>query len=88
MAKTQDKVDAPDPDLLAAVVLHTLLSEGREGVAAARIAVACERDPGDAGDSREIETALGILLDDGLAICDRELYRPTRAAIRATELSF
>jgi hypothetical protein len=88
VAKTQDSVDAPDPDLLAAVVLHTLVSEGRDGLTVAQIAVACERSPNHPGEEREIEEALAILLDDGLARREDDLFRPTRPAIRAAELSF
>jgi len=70
----EDSFSQHPEDLLAAVVLHTLLSGDREGM------------------SEEIEAALAILLEDGLA--EREtpphkaLYRATRAAIRANELSF
>lgn len=81
-------MDAPDPDLLAAVVLHTLVSEGVEGMTVEQVAVACERSPNHPGEEREIEEALAILLDDGLAMCADDLYRPTRPAIRAAELSF
>lgn len=89
MAKTQQQAESPPgPDLLAAVVLHTLVTEGREGMTVARVATACERDPSDAADIDEIEAALEILLDDGLAKCEDELILPTRAAIRASELSF
>lgn len=88
MAKTQDIVDAPDPDLLAAVALHTLVSEGRDGLTVAQVAVACERSPHHPGEEREIEVALAILLDDGLATVEKGLYRPTRPAIRAADLSF
>jgi hypothetical protein len=88
VAKTQGTVDAPGPDLLAAVVLHMLVSEGREGLTVAQVAVACERSPNHPGEEREIEVALAILLDDGLATVEKDLYRPTRPAIRAAELSF
>lgn len=88
MAKTQESIGAPNPDLLAAVVLHTLVSEGGEGMTVARVARACERDPEEAGEAREIEIALAILLEDGLATREDELYRPSRAAVRAAELSF
>jgi hypothetical protein len=89
VAKTrQQAVGQPSPDLLAAVVLHTLVTEGIEGVTVAQLAIACQRDPGDAADTDEVEVALEILLDDGLAHSEDELYRPTRAAIRASELSF
>jgi len=79
---------APDPDPLAAVVLHTLMNEGRNGVTIAQIAKACERDPADPADVDEVEAAVKVLLADGLARCREDLYRPTRAALRAAELSF
>jgi hypothetical protein len=93
VAKTQqtaagDSTGPPDPDLLAAVVLHTLVSDAREGMTVSRLAKACERDPSDTADRDEIEAALEILLDDGLARCEEEIFMPTRAAIRASELSF
>jgi hypothetical protein len=80
------------------VVLHTLVSHGRNGMTVADVARACERDPEDPGDAREVETALESLLGDGLAEraageagheeSGAELVRPTRAAVRANELSF
>lgn len=103
MAKTQDDdIDGedalelePDPDLLAAVVLHVLVTEGREGASAETVAQACERDPGEEAELSEVETALEILIRDDLARrLDDELgahpplFAPTRAAIRAAELSF
>jgi hypothetical protein len=111
VANSQDEGSSQHPDLLAAVLLHTLVSEAREGMSAAAVAIACERDPDEPDDLEEIEAALRLLLEDGLA--EREstptrkldraagpdakpapdtrpqlLYRPTRAAIRAHELSF
>jgi hypothetical protein len=89
VAKTQEPYgNQPDPDLLAAVVLHTLVTEGREGFTPARVALACERDPNIHADMEETEAALTLLVDDGLAECQDGLYRPTRAAVRASELSF
>ncbi len=88
MANSQDGTDAPHPDLLAAVVLYTLVSEGREGMSVARVTIGCERDPNRAGDIEEIEAALRLLTEDELAEPEADLYRPTRAAIRAAELSF
>ena len=96
MANSQERSISQHPDLLAAVVLHTLVSEGREGMTPARMALACERDPGSRADMQEIEAALELLRDDGLAQrerdgeseSERELFRPTRAAVRADELSF
>jgi hypothetical protein len=80
--------DDAHPDLLAAVVLHTLVSEGRDGMSFVHMAIACERDPNVSADVKEIEVALQILLADDLALHEDGLYRPTRAAIRAAELSF
>jgi hypothetical protein len=104
-------------------VLHTLVNEARDGMTATAVAIACERDPDEPDHLDEIQAALRLLLEDGLA--EREtaprgetraaykpdtaqepgpahkpgtaqepdtppqtLYRPTRAAIRAYELSF
>jgi hypothetical protein len=87
VANSQDS--APQhPDLLAAVVLHALVSEGRDGMTTADVALACERDPDDRADLEEVEAALAVLLDDGLAQREDDLFRPTRAAVRAGELSF
>jgi hypothetical protein len=90
VAKTpqQPPEPTPDPDPLAAVVLHTLVNEGREGMTIAQVAKACERDPADPADVDEVEAAVEVLLADGLAQGKDDLYRPTRAAIRAAELSF
>jgi len=77
-----------DPDPLAAVVLHTLVFEAREGFTLAQIAVACQRDPAEPAELDEIQAATQVLLDDGLAENRKDLYVPTRAAIRASELSF
>ena len=88
MAKTQDSSGSQHPDLLAAVVLDALVSEGRAGMTVEQVAIACERDPRDPQEALEIEAALEILLDDGLATGENGLHRPTRAAIRAAELSF
>lgn len=88
MAKTQEQAAPQHPDLLAAVVLHTLVSAGTTGLTAAQVARACERDPDDAGEAREVEAALAILVHDELALREGDAYRPTRAAVRAAELSF
>lgn len=70
------------------MVLHTLVTHGRDGIPAHRVAAACERDPSQPAEMREIEAALEILLDDDLARRDGDLFAPTHAAIRASELSF
>jgi hypothetical protein len=128
VANSQDEGPSQHPDLLAAVVLHTLVSEARDGMTAAKVALACDRDPHAKHDFDEIVMALEILLEDGLAeretalgrtpglaresdatqpdtvhkpdapqepntshgsaILPQPMYRPTRAAIRASELSF
>jgi hypothetical protein len=104
VAKTQEPLTGvpaeptPDSDLLAAVVLDTLVSDASSrctasgvspgGLTLAEIARACERDPARPDEAREIEIALEILLADDLATRDADRYRPTRAAIRAAELSF
>jgi hypothetical protein len=88
VVNSQDDVPSQHPDLLAAVVLHMLVSEGSNGMTIARIAAACDRDPDNLADVVEVKAALEILLDDGLAQCEDALFRPTRAAVRASELSF
>jgi hypothetical protein len=88
VAKSQERETPQHPDLLAAVVLHTLVGRGTAGLTAVQVARACERDPDDPGEAREVETALAILVRDELALREADIYRPTRAAIRAAELSF
>ncbi|MGH2878182.1 MAG: hypothetical protein ACRDK4_01045 [Solirubrobacteraceae bacterium] len=102
MAKTQEPfagvTPEPAPDLLAAVVLHTLVSGGpgrgidpgarTNGLTLAQVARACERDPARPDEAREVQAALDILVADDLATREGKRYRPTRAAIRAAELSF
>ncbi len=69
-------------------MLHVLVNEARKGFTSVQVAKACERDPSDPSDLDEVEAALEVLLNDGLAQCKNDLYRPTRAAVRAAELSF
>jgi hypothetical protein len=88
VAKTPQSPPSPDPDLLAAVVLHTLVGAGAAGLTLPQVARACERDPDRFPEAREVEVALRILIADDLATRDGDLYRATRAAIRAAELSF
>lgn len=70
------------------MALYVLVHEARDGFTAPQVAKACQRDPDDPSDLDEVEAALEVLLNDGLAQCKDDLYRPTRAAIRAEELSF
>jgi hypothetical protein len=88
VANSQDSQDSQHLDALAAVALHTLVSEGRVGMTAAEVASACERDPTNAPELEETEAALDVLLEAGLAIRNDKRFRPSRAAIRAAELSF
>lgn len=94
MSKTQDNGHAgglsQDPDLLAAVLLHVLVTEGQDGISLERMTRLCERDPRDLHDHQEVRTAFEILVDDELAAEDGDgtRFRPTRAAVRAAELSF
>lgn len=106
MANSQDDISTPviqDPDLLAAVVLHVLVTEGREGMPIEAVARECERDPADEAELEEVQTALEILVRDDLALREGggasagpagsagpadASFRPTRAAVRAAELSF
>ena len=96
MANSQenDIAEQPQhPDLLAAVVLHVLVSEGQQGVSLEQVAGTCERDPNDDAERREVQVALEILVRDDLATSDvdgagRAIFKPTRAATRAAELSF
>jgi hypothetical protein len=77
-----------DPDLLAAVVLHTLVRRAPRPVSVAQALDACERDPTDPADGRAIRRALESLHRDGLARRDSAGFAATRAAIRADALSF
>jgi hypothetical protein len=86
---------AQHPDLLAAVVLHVLVTEGRDGISPDEVARACERDPSDEAERGEVEAALEILVRDELAVRqaagsrdESPSFAPTRAAVRAAELSF
>lgn len=94
MSKTQDNGHtgrSPQrPDLLAAVVLHILVTKGQDGISLEHMTRLCERDPGDLHDHQEVHTAFKILMDDQLAEEDGDgtRFRPTRAAVRAAELSF
>jgi len=78
-----------ETDLLAAVVVHILVTEGREGMSAEQVARECERDAEHEADRQEVELALSALVDYELAVRgDDGLWRPTRAAVQAARLSF
>jgi hypothetical protein len=88
VANSQDNPASQHPDALAAVALHALVSEGSDGMTTAQLANACERDPANATELHETEAALDVLLEADLAKLDGNRFKPTRAAIRAAELSF
>lgn len=89
MAQVQDPPDGPrHPDLLAAVVLHTLVLAGPLNMTIEQVIEACERDPGSQADRKEIEAALRGLSADGLAYRRGARVGATRAALRADALSF
>jgi hypothetical protein len=73
-------------DLLAGVVLHTLVA-GRAR-AFEPICRSVERDPSKPDERSEVEQALAVLVGDGLAVVQGDEWTPTRAAVRAAELSF
>ena len=77
-----------DPDLLAAAVLHALLRAAREPLTLEQTAAACQRNPQSQGDLDTIQAALTCLVDDGLAYKRGSTFGPTRAALRAEQLSF
>lgn len=79
---------AHESDPLAAVVLHVLVTEGRHGMAVEQMARAVERDPSKLDERSEVERALAVLVRDDLALHEGEQWTPTRAAVRAAELSF
>jgi hypothetical protein len=74
-------------DLLAAVVLHTLVSANPGVLSVEEVARECERDPGVYEEHEEVELALKRLVIDGLA-ARRDGWAATRPAVRAQELSF
>ncbi len=78
----------PHPDLLAAVVLHALLSAHPGTLTLTKTAVAVKRDPASQIDRAAIEAALRGLIADGLAHRCAGRYGVTRAALRADALRF
>lgn len=80
--------DTQHPDLLAAVVLHTLVAAGARAVPVRQTVLACERDPQSPADCKAIETALRGLIADGLAYRRGARVGATRAALRADALNF
>lgn len=76
-------------DLLAGVVSHVLVTQGREGMAFEAISREVERDLHNAQEREEVQLALQALVDYDLAVADGpDRWKPTRAAVRAAELSF
>jgi hypothetical protein len=73
-------------DLLAAVVLHVLVAESARTFEP--ICRSVQRDPNEPDERAEVDAALAVLVDDGLALREGEQWMPTRAAVRAEELSF
>jgi hypothetical protein len=76
------------PDLLAAVVLHMLVRAGSQAKSIHATILACERNPKDPAERRQIEAALKGLIADGLAYRRGGRVGATRAALRADALSF
>lgn len=76
-------------DLLAAVVSHVLVTRGCEGMAFEAISREVERDPANAEERQEVQLALQALVDYDLAVAlGPDGWKPTRAAVRAADLSF
>ena len=83
-----DRAGAEEVDAVAAVVLHILVAASPATLTLEEIVNADERDSADARDRALIQRALGGLLVDGLAHERDGKFAPSRAAIRAAELSF
>jgi hypothetical protein len=83
-----DPAGAGEVDPVAAVVLHILVAAAPASLTLDEIINADERDTADAQDRALIRRALSGLLSDGLAHERDGEFAPTRAAIRAAELSF
>jgi hypothetical protein len=75
--------------MVAAVVLHVLVSAGPGTLSVSEMMSECERDPENAGERREIEAAVKGLIADGLAYRDGDgRVGASLAARRADSLSF
>jgi len=74
-------------DLLAAVLLHVLISAHPERLTVDQAAAACERSPTEQRERELVEQPLREMVDDGLACHREERFGATRAALRAHELS-
>jgi len=83
-----DPAGAGEIDAVAAVVLHILVVAAPATLTLDELINADERDIADARDRALIRQALGGLLSDGLAREHEGRFAPTRAAVRAAELSF
>lgn len=89
MAQAPEQASATrHPDLLAAVVLHALVSAGSRTLSLTDTMAACERDEDNSRERGEIEAALEGLIADGLAYRAGERVGASRAARRADSLSF
>jgi len=89
MANDIRPAGAEKTDLLAGVVVHVLVTDGREGMSTEQVSRECERDAEHEADRQEVELALSALVDYELAVSgDDGLWRPTRAAVEAARLSF
>jgi hypothetical protein len=75
-------------DMLAAVVLDTLVRAHPRPISVEDVANECERDPSVPEEQAEVELALRWLLGDELAHERDDAFAATRAAVRASELSF
>ncbi len=84
----EDDRQAQKIELLAAVVLHVLVTQGHEGIDADQMARAVERDHDNDDQRGEVAAALQLLAEEDLARREGERWRPTRAALATARLSF
>jgi hypothetical protein len=88
MGRLHGRVSQPHPDLLAAVVLHALLSAAPGALTVTQATSSVERDPVDQAERTAVAQALQSLIADGLARRRGECFGATRAALRADALRF
>jgi hypothetical protein len=84
----EDDRQAQKIELLAAVVLHVLVTEGHEGIDADQMARTVERDHDNDDQRGEVAAALQLLAEEDLARREGERWQATRAALAAARLSF